>query len=182
MPQHTSAVLLTDGAGQPIPQYLDTADKTDSPQGTFKPLTKNQPVQLAGISIPGGLPVDIQGAELSVGSVVVENVQSKTQEVTFHDAVTSADEGTPFTVGAYKTLTVEIYGSATARTVTFFAVSASGIKRPLQGINLETLAFASSTTGIGEIWSFDITGLESVYVEISSISGGNLTVKGRAVA
>ncbi|MGG3450171.1 hypothetical protein [Domibacillus aminovorans] len=182
MAQHTSAVLLTDGAGQPIPQYLDTADKTDSPQGTFKPLTKNQPVQLAGISIPGGLPVDLQGASISADSLSIENVQFKTQEVTFHDAVTAAGEGTPFTVGAYKTLTVELYGSSAAREIKFYGVSASGIKRSIQGINLQSLTFASSTTGTGEIWSFEITGLETVIVEVVSVTGGAVMVKGKAVA
>lgn len=45
--QYTNARILTDGQGKPIPQYLDTTDTTDSPQGTFKPLTelqyRNQP-------------------------------------------------------------------------------------------------------------------------------------------
>lgn len=179
MPQHTSALLLTDGAGQPIPQYFDTADKTDSPEGTFKPLTKNQPVQLAGINIPGGLPVDLQGATITT---VVEDIQSKSQVVTFHNAATVASEGIAFLVGAYKTLTVEVYGSSTARTINFYGVSASGIKRALQGINLQSLTFASSTTGTGEIWSFEITGLETVIVEVVSVTGGTVTAKGKVVA
>lgn len=40
--QYTSAPLLYNTAGEPIPQWLDTHDKTDSPEGTFKPLTKAQ--------------------------------------------------------------------------------------------------------------------------------------------
>lgn len=39
MAKHTDATLLTDGAGQIISQYFDTADTTGSPNGTFKPVT-----------------------------------------------------------------------------------------------------------------------------------------------
>ncbi len=37
--QYTTAPILVNDNGDPIPQYLDTTDTTDSPQGTFKPLT-----------------------------------------------------------------------------------------------------------------------------------------------
>ncbi|MCP3025420.1 hypothetical protein [Halobacillus sp. A5] len=36
--KYTSATILTDGQGNPISQYLDVNDKTDSPEGTFKPI------------------------------------------------------------------------------------------------------------------------------------------------
>jgi len=50
--QYTNARLLTDGDGNPIPQYLDVNDKTDSPQGTFKPLTGDpRQVQLTGSNV-----------------------------------------------------------------------------------------------------------------------------------
>jgi hypothetical protein len=48
MAQYTTAKLLTDGDLNPIPQYLDTSDTTDSPEGTFKPLDKVQETSLTG--------------------------------------------------------------------------------------------------------------------------------------
>src|SRR5690625_6756835 len=46
---YTTAPLLYNDQGDPIPQYLDVSDKTDSPQGSFKPLTNDpQDVRLIG--------------------------------------------------------------------------------------------------------------------------------------
>src|SRR5690625_957753 len=46
---YTTAPLLYNDQGDPIPQYLDVSDKTDSPQGSFKPLTNDpQDVRLTG--------------------------------------------------------------------------------------------------------------------------------------
>lgn len=51
--QYTTAPILVNSNGDPIPQYLDITDKTDSPQGTFKPLTNEtiQKVQLTGSNV-----------------------------------------------------------------------------------------------------------------------------------
>src|SRR5690625_2811594 len=56
--QYTTAPILVNADGHPIPQYLDTTDTTDSPQGTFKPLTQLQAersdvqnVQLTGSNV-----------------------------------------------------------------------------------------------------------------------------------
>src|SRR5690606_28209877 len=40
--EYTTAPILVNSDGHPIPQYLDITDTTDSPQGTFKPLTQLQ--------------------------------------------------------------------------------------------------------------------------------------------
>src|SRR5690554_63046 len=40
--EYTTAPILVNADGHPIPQYLDITDTTDSPQGTFKPLTQLQ--------------------------------------------------------------------------------------------------------------------------------------------
>ncbi|HOM03511.1 MAG TPA: hypothetical protein PLH43_11915, partial [Acetivibrio sp.] len=39
---------------------------------------------------------------------------------TFHNAATSTGNGTEFTVGNMKTLTIEIYGTSTSRTIEFY--------------------------------------------------------------
>ncbi|MFS8652612.1 MAG: hypothetical protein FWJ66_11985 [Caldibacillus sp.] len=58
--QYTTAPILVNSNGDPIPQYLDITDKTDSPQGTFKPLTNEtiQKVQLTGSNIEELVPVN----------------------------------------------------------------------------------------------------------------------------
>ncbi|WP_257967863.1 hypothetical protein [Peribacillus deserti] len=40
----------------------------------------------------------------------------------------------------------------------------------------------TQTTGTGELWSFEITGLASVRARVSAVAGGNVTVKGKGVA
>src|SRR5690554_5197046 len=77
--EYTTAPILVNADGHPIPQYLDITDTTDSPQGTFKPLTQLQAehpdvqnVQLTGsnveyitngnnILIPSGTNVQVIG-------------------------------------------------------------------------------------------------------------------------
>lgn len=75
--EYTTAPILVNADGHPIPQYLDITDTTDSPQGTFKPLTQLQAehpdvqnVQLTGsitkyiaqsddVLIPAGATVEV---------------------------------------------------------------------------------------------------------------------------
>ena len=107
---------------------------------------------------------------------------SLVQSVTFHDAATVAADGTALTVGGLKTLTVEIYGSSTSRTVEFKGAGPEGTYRPITGLNMQTLLTDITTTGTAELWQFDITGLVSVIMDLSAVAGGNVTIKGRAVA
>lgn len=124
--------------------------------------------------------VDLDGATLE--GVTLGDQQAKTVSVTFHDSVSVAGVGAPFIVSAYKTLTIEIYGTSTNREIKFFGIGTSGTKRSIQGVNMASFDMAISTTGSGEFWSFDITGLESIVMELTSVSGGNVTIKGKAVA
>lgn len=111
-------------------------------------------------------------------------VRADFKDVTFHNAATVAGNGTPFDVDEWKTLTVEISGTSTGRTVTFYAKGASGTLRPLAGtkISAAPLTVAVSTTGTGELWQFDITGLNSVIMDLTAITDNNVSVKGRAVS
>lgn len=108
----------------------------------------------------------------------------KPTNFTFHDAAAEAADGAILTVSNGRTLTVEIYGSAenTARTVAFIARGPSGVDRALMGVKLSDLSTATTTTGTGEIWQFDVTGLVSVFMDLQAITGGTVTVKGRVVA
>ena len=103
-------------------------------------------------------------------------------DVIFHDTATAISIGKRFEVKSFKTLTIEIYGTSTGRTVTFYGVGASGTSRALKGLNLGTWASATSTTGTAEIWQFDITGLNEVIMELTAITDNNVSVKGRAVS
>ena len=106
------------------------------------------------------------------------------QDVTFHDAVTSTSQGTPFIVGRFRTLTIEVTsaGGNSARTVAFKATGPSGTAISITGTNIGALTTGASTTGTGELWQFDVTGLSTVIMDLTAITGGNVTVKGKAVA
>lgn len=100
-------------------------------------------------------------------------------DVTFHNAATVAANGAAAVVAGYKTLTIEIYGTSTSRTITFYGKSASGTLRAISGVKLSDLSIATNTTGTAEIWVFDVSGLESVTIDLTAVAGGNVTVKGR---
>ena len=106
---------------------------------------------------------------------------SKTEDITFHDAATVAADGTVFTVEGYKTITLEIYGTSANRTIAFIGRGASGSDCAVMGVNLSDLSTGTSTTGTGELWQFDVTGLTSFFVDLQTISGGNVSIKGKAV-
>ena len=103
-------------------------------------------------------------------------------DITFHNEAVVAADGTVYTLDGDKTLTVEIYGTSTSRTIAFIGRGASGADRAISGINLNGFASAINTTGTGELWQFDITGLTSVFMDLQAVAGGNVSVKGKAVA
>lgn len=106
------------------------------------------------------------------------------KDITFQDAVSAAGNGSEFLVSAkeaYKTITVEITGTSTSRTIAFEGKSTSGTWYPIMGVRLSDFAMATQTTGKGEIWQFDVTGLDSFRSRLASVAGGNVTVKGKAV-
>ena len=103
-------------------------------------------------------------------------------DVIFHTTEATPTNGTSFVVGSYKTLTVEIYGSAnTVRLITFYRKQRNGTLKAIQGINTATYAVATSTTGTDEEWQFDVTGRNEIIMDITSMTGGTITIKGTAV-
>lgn len=117
------------------------------------------------------------------GSRNVRVVGSKTASVVFHDSAASVGLGTSFPVGEYKTLTLVISGTATSAKVEFKCVIA-GVSRTLTGFS--DPHFSSGTyggMGVNEsVWSFDISGRDTVTMEITAITGGNVSVKGTVVS
>jgi hypothetical protein len=100
---------------------------------------------------------------------------------TLHDLIV-APANAQINVGNHKTFTVEVYGTSTSRLVNFSAIGVSGNPYPLSGVRLSDLTVATSTTGSGEIWQFEVAGLDFIKIDVASVAGGNVSVKGRFVA
>ncbi|MFT3655044.1 hypothetical protein DALLNEIH_01464 [Bacillus sp. B01(2024)] len=101
-------------------------------------------------------------------------------DVIFHEDATEAGEGVIFSAGAWKKLLVEITGTAESGHVAFWGRSISGKNVPIRGIRSDDGTSAAGTSGTGEVWLFDIAGFKEIVMEIKSISGGSLSVKGTA--
>ena len=103
---------------------------------------------------------------------------------TFHDVATVAANGAALDVDGFKTLTVEVYGTSTSRNINFLGKGPSGATRSLPGCKMSgdtNFTMATSTTSTGEIWQFDITGLEYVLMDLTAVAGGNVSIKGRVL-
>lgn len=131
-----------------------------------------------------GNPGNVQVTNLSSTPVYAQLTGSNVQDVTFHDAATEIGDGASLTVNGLKTLTVGITsaGGNSARTIQFRGVDAAGNDNLMTGVKLSDLSTGSSTTATGETWQFDITGLDTVYMPLTAITDGIVTVKGKAVA
>ncbi|MFG3445633.1 phage portal protein [Bacillus velezensis] len=101
-------------------------------------------------------------------------------DVIFHENAAEAGEGSIFSAGAWKKLLVEITGTAESGHVAFWGRSVSGKNVPIRGIRSDDGTSAAGTSGTEEVWSFDIAGFKEIVMEIKSISGGSLSVKGTA--
>ena len=102
---------------------------------------------------------------------------------TFHDEQTGVDSGTDLEVTpAFTSLLIEVYGTSSSRTLQFKAKGESGTARTLLGTKISDASTATSTTGTAELWRFDITGLKHITMDLTAVAGGNVSVKGRAVA
>lgn len=75
--QYTSAKLLYNADGDPIPQFLDVSDTTDSPQGTFKPITSKSDVSVT--NFPTTQNVQLTGS--NVVEVLNEQITTKLFDV-----------------------------------------------------------------------------------------------------
>lgn len=126
------------------------------------------------------LPVDIQGA--TINATLGDQQAKIADNIILQNATTIVSVGTPFSVNAFKTITIEISGTSTSRTINFEACSVSGAYYPITGVKLLDYSMATSTTGNNEVWQFDITGMENFRTNVTSIVGGSVTVKGKAVA
>ncbi len=145
------------------------------------PITAVAPfsVQLdkSGLTDDGRLKVQTEGLKLSS-----LDTQSKTMDIVFHDKTETIGEGNPFTVGSFKTLLIEVYGTAETSELKFWGKSLSGTKRALRGQKVDDGTFATSTKGKSEAWSFNITGFKEIVMELTALTNGNFSVRGTAVS
>lgn len=104
-------------------------------------------------------------------------------DITFHDHATTAGEGTHFQTDTYTTLNVWTEGTASNHTIAFFEKDPFGHLKPIAGMRSDVTnpALAVSTTGIGEVWQFDIIGKREIIMSLTSVSGGYVSVFGRAI-
>ncbi|MGO0711565.1 phage-like element PBSX protein XepA [Bacillus subtilis] len=145
------------------------------PITTAAPL--NMQIDKSSLTDEGRLKVQTEG--LNISSL---DTQAKTIDVVFHDKTETVGEGTPFTVGSFKTLLIEVYGTAETSELIFWGKSLSGTKRALRGQKVDDGTFATSTKGKSEAWSFDITGFKEIVIELKSLTNGNFSVRGTAVS
>lgn len=126
------------------------------------------------------LPTPVSNVDVFLSTIANGGIST---EVILQNAVTTTGNGTDFVVGTNKTLRVDIFGTATARTINFYHVNSNGDTVPIQGYNISTASLATNTTGITpETWVFEVTALNKVRMAVSAISGGNLTIKGTVVS
>lgn len=100
---------------------------------------------------------------------------------TFHNAVAAAADGADLYVEGRSTLLVWINGSVanSARQVSFKSVDEDGNVYSIMGVRTSDFATGTSTTNKGEEWQFDVAGKYAVRMDLDSMTGGTVTVKGR---
>ncbi|MDP4526183.1 phage-like element PBSX protein XepA [Bacillus halotolerans] len=145
------------------------------------PITAVAPfsVQLdkSGLTDDGRLKVQTEGLNLSS-----LDTQAKTMDIVFHDKTETIGEGNPFTVGSFKTLLIEVYGTAETNELKFWGKSLSGTKRALRGQKVDDGTFATSTKWKSEAWFFNITGFKEIVMVLTALTNGNFSVRGTAVS
>lgn len=101
--------------------------------------------------------------------------------MTFHDTITTTGNGLEYNIDIKdknEVLTIYTSGTSSSRTIVFEHSQDKVTWLPIVLVNLGTLATATQTTGIGESWQLQTTGLMYFRTRVSVIAGGNLTVKG----
>lgn len=81
-------------------------------------------------------------------------------------------------IRGFDTVEVEIYGTATSATVAFKGASKSGIDRDRMGLNMADFS-TGVIAGMGQVWQLNIGGLDSLLLDLTALSGGNVSVNVR---
>ena len=108
--------------------------------------------------------------------------KSSVSDVVLQDAMSTIGDGKIFIVNDTKTLTLEVSGTSVSRTILFESAGVTGTFYPIKGIKLTDLSMGTQTTGSGEMWQFDVTGVVQFRAKLTAVVGGNVSVKGKAVS
>ncbi|OLQ57906.1 phage portal protein [Bacillus licheniformis] len=127
-------------------------------------------------------PLQIDLSEIQTGDGRLKVKAGTTFDHVFHENAESAGEGTALSANGASHLLVEVYGTAETSEVKFWGKSMSGQKLPIRGVKSDDASAACSTLGKAETWAFDIKGFKEIIMEIASITGGTLSIKGTAVS
>ena len=109
---------------------------------------------------------------------------------TFQDQATSDSDGNELLVERFLSpfdivddcdvITIEISGTAVSGTTHFeLKVTPDGDYYPIAGIRPNDYFISAVSTGINEVWWFDIGAFYSFRCRVSDVSGGNITIKGK---
>ncbi len=78
-------------------------------------------------------------------------------------------------VRGFDTAEIEVYGTATSANVRFKGASKSGIDRDRIGVNMADFN-TSTSAAMGTVYQINIGGLDSLLLELSAVTGGNVSV------
>lgn len=123
-------------------------------------------------------PLQIDFTEIQTDDGRLKVKAGNTFDFVFHENAESAGEGAALSVDGAAHLLVEVYGTAETSEVKFWGKSVSGQKLPIRGVKSDDASAASGTLGKAESWAFDIRGFKEIIMEIASITGGTLSIKG----
>jgi hypothetical protein len=103
-------------------------------------------------------------------------------DVTLHNELSVTGSGTAFEIGGFSTLNLKITGANTSRTVIFEVMGTDGEYEPLAGVKAGDFEFYNTTTEKGVSFQFDVRGFVKFRARVTTLAGGPISIKGRAVA
>lgn len=107
-------------------------------------------------------------------------MRAKPQNVDFFTNATAAPTEVEVNVKGLSDLQIEIYGTASAATVEFYTIGRSGEERPIMGFK-QMDASTTATGGMDDVIAFEVTFADKFVVRLTSVTGGAVSVNGRAV-
>lgn len=113
--------------------------------------------------------------------LVSGDVGGGAKEIYLQNGATGAGEGTPFDIGGYTTINFKVTGSSTSREIIFEVSGLDGEYEEIQAYRPKDSAMSSHSTGNNESWIVDVTGFETFRARVVSVSGGDITIRGKAV-
>jgi len=124
----------------------------------------------------------------SSNPVPMKMVSSLASAVILQAGATSASNGTSYKPTSPQTLTFEITGTSTSRTIIFELAGPKGVYQAHPGYKIGDTTYTAATQTTGgstaapESWEADIPANYSFRARVSAIAGGNVDISGSAVA